>query len=1083
MKCSNCSNEMVRSRAGWLCISCGHIEADTTADPINAQITLGKDSHDQMRNVLSTTDEPVDKPAPEDDKPVSPDAPVADSVPAPPPLATPPWEPPTTTVVDDSARPSDSDAATEVASSDDATQTPAPSAEDLSAVEAALAKVETPPDVESETKTDTESSEPVAASPEKSTEPALSADQPDEAASPDADAPVADEVEKAEPVEAVISVATPEPTPEATHEDAPVASDPKVIEPSKEPVPESEPEPVKEEETSQDKPVIKDDPSPEPSPEPQSEVKDEPKPDADVKAEPEVETKSEPEAKAEPHGEVKPESAKADAEAKEPEEAPSKVAHDLQPKQHRSRLHGKKTGAKFLVKDVSAPVVPLAVPTEVKVEPDLKPDIVEDEPKAKSDPVTPTAEPEVTPPATPSQEAVAPSVDAPAPDAAPVEAKPEIEPTEEAVTVATPEAAPESPAAPAEESNPPEDPNQAPETLEEVEHDESAPDATTSTTDETPAAVTPDALETPAAEDNEPATEDPELPPEEPLVDEADEEITPPPADSLHQSAQAADAPASESPEPKGEDETQAEPVEPPVVTPSSVADDVPAVAAVPDAENPEPLATDPAAEASAPETPVTESTDSAPATDPATAPVSADAASTPFVVQSPADGQTPPPSTDAVPVASTTDAAQGGKPPLKPVTHPAPFKLGPLHLVGALIVVVMIALLVYVFFIQPKLAVGNYLQKVATARTTSFSATIAESSTSYNASGNVYGVTDMTTPHQAKVIVNVTGSLAARAGALATGSNAVSGPVSAELLAVGPTLYFNTSTSAVVSGALAANLSPGWYKYDLGSAGSCASPGNGPGSFLSYGVFSKLPVKNAAFAGIGKFGNTWALTYRGDIDTASLTTAIAKANFGLSAACKIKIPVQDYKNLEISYKLWRGFSSDRLQVTTTDSVTGAATDILLTTLHYNAKDTIHVPVSAKNADNLFKKVLGASTYRAPLQTVSSSTSEPAPANQSLQVPARESNLAAYLNGYKAISDNGYFPDTPPNLSVQIEDPTTGQPYIVSTSPLTGVGQIQYIPGGSCSGPGVTPGKTGTRYLALKLLPSPTSAPYCLDVR
>jgi hypothetical protein len=1071
MKCSNCSNEMVRSRAGWLCISCGHIEADTTADPINAQITLGKDSHDQMRNVLSTTDEPVDKPAPEDDKPVSPDpapseptstdASIADSVSAPPPVATPPWEPPATKAEDEPVATSVDTTTTEVVAAEDAAEAPTPSAEDLNAVEAALAKVETPPDAEPETKA--ESVEPEAAEPEVPVEPASPPDQPAQAASPDAAASVADEVEKAEPVEEIATEAEPENTPEApeaVHEDTPVASEPKEVKPSKEP----EPEPAKEEETSQDKPVVKDEPSLEPKPEP----KDEPKAEADVKAEPEVQPKAESEAKTEPETEVKPETDKADAPSKEAEEAPAKIAHDLHPKQHRSRLHGKKTGAKFLVKDVTAPVVPVSVPAEVKVDPE---------------PVAPAPVAEVTPPATPAPEPDVPSAEEPKPDPAPVEPKPETEPKEEA------EVAPEAPVEPTEESDPPEDPSQAPETLEEVEHDESAPAEVSSTPDETPTAVTPDVPEEPAVENEEPAAGDPEVSVEEPLVDEANEEAPSPVADSPQPLAENADTPEAttlEPSEPKEEDEDQAEPVESPVVTPSSVADDVPAEVAVPDVENPESPTADPtpelAPEVPALETPATESPEGAAPADATAAPVPDDG-STPPAAPVPADGQTPPPATDSVPVASATDTAPGGKPPLKPVTHPAPFKLGPLHLVGALIVVVMIALLVYVFFIQPKLAVGNYFEKIATARSTSFSATIAESSTAYNGSGNVYGVTDMTTPHQAKVIVNVTGNLAARAGALATGSNAVSGPVSAELLAVGPTLYFNTSTSAVVSGALAANLSPGWYKDDLGSAGSCVSPGSGPGSFLSYGVFSKLPVKNAAFEGISKFGSTWALTYRGSIDTASLTSAIAKANLGLSVACKIKIPAQDYKNLEISYKLWNGFSSDHLQITATNSVTGAVTDIALTTLHYNAKDTIHIPVSATNADNLFKKVLGASTYRAPVQAVSSQTPAPASAYQAAQVATRESNLAAYLNGYKAVSDNGYFPDTPPHLTVQIEDPTTGQPYVVSTSPLSGVGQIQYIPGGSCSGPGVTPGKTGTRYLALKLLPSPTSAPYCLDVQ
>jgi len=32
MKCSNCSNDMIQSKAGWLCVECGHIEMLTDDD-------------------------------------------------------------------------------------------------------------------------------------------------------------------------------------------------------------------------------------------------------------------------------------------------------------------------------------------------------------------------------------------------------------------------------------------------------------------------------------------------------------------------------------------------------------------------------------------------------------------------------------------------------------------------------------------------------------------------------------------------------------------------------------------------------------------------------------------------------------------------------------------------------------------------------------------------------------------------------------------------------------------------------------------------------------------------------------------
>jgi uncharacterized Zn finger protein (UPF0148 family) len=90
MKCPNCGNEMVESKAGHLCISCGHIETSTAkADAAPAVISTGKDAHDQMRAAADPAapagDKPTgDKPADDkvaDDKPAT-DAPADDAAPA-----------------------------------------------------------------------------------------------------------------------------------------------------------------------------------------------------------------------------------------------------------------------------------------------------------------------------------------------------------------------------------------------------------------------------------------------------------------------------------------------------------------------------------------------------------------------------------------------------------------------------------------------------------------------------------------------------------------------------------------------------------------------------------------------------------------------------------------------------------------------------------------------------------------------------------------------------------------------------------------------------------------------------------------
>jgi hypothetical protein len=40
MKCSNCGNDMVRSKAGWLCMECGHVVALTDVDKVNAEAAM-----------------------------------------------------------------------------------------------------------------------------------------------------------------------------------------------------------------------------------------------------------------------------------------------------------------------------------------------------------------------------------------------------------------------------------------------------------------------------------------------------------------------------------------------------------------------------------------------------------------------------------------------------------------------------------------------------------------------------------------------------------------------------------------------------------------------------------------------------------------------------------------------------------------------------------------------------------------------------------------------------------------------------------------------------------------------------------
>ena len=124
------------------------------------------------------------------------------------------------------------------------------------------------------------------------------------------------------------------------------------------------------------------------------------------------------------------------------------------------------------------------------------------------------------------------------------------------------------------------------------------------------------------------------------------------------------------------------------------------------------------------------------------------------------------------------------------------------------------------------------------------------------------------------------------------------------------------------------------------------------------------------------------------------------------------------------------------------------------------------------------KPVLGAEITPESSATPSAAAADPAIANAQ-----RQTALATYASAYKALSKNGFYPVTPPVVSVNAYEPSTNQPYAVSKDALVAVGQIRYWPGGSCTGPAITPGSAGTRYLALQMLLEGSNIPYCIDVK
>src|SRR5690242_20612556 len=81
MKCSNCGNDMVQSKAGWLCVECGHVDIMSEAE--KAQHAAGAPKVPDVLGSPAPTGgsdpvadkpaSPADKPAEMADKPVNPD--------------------------------------------------------------------------------------------------------------------------------------------------------------------------------------------------------------------------------------------------------------------------------------------------------------------------------------------------------------------------------------------------------------------------------------------------------------------------------------------------------------------------------------------------------------------------------------------------------------------------------------------------------------------------------------------------------------------------------------------------------------------------------------------------------------------------------------------------------------------------------------------------------------------------------------------------------------------------------------------------------------------------------------------------
>jgi hypothetical protein len=115
-----------------------------------------------------------------------------------------------------------------------------------------------------------------------------------------------------------------------------------------------------------------------------------------------------------------------------------------------------------------------------------------------------------------------------------------------------------------------------------------------------------------------------------------------------------------------------------------------------------------------------------------------------------------------------------------------------------------------------------------------------------------------------------------------------------------------------------------------------------------------------------------------------------------------------------------------------------------------------------------------------------SPTATPAPTPSSTadsRDDQRKSDLAAYQSAYSATRFNGYMPTQPQAIDVHRNDPSTNAEYsIITSGDPDNLGQIYYKAGGRCTAPSITPGTSGTHYVALIIKLETQSDLYCVDV-
>ena len=334
-----------------------------------------------------------------------------------------------------------------------------------------------------------------------------------------------------------------------------------------------------------------------------------------------------------------------------------------------------------------------------------------------------------------------------------------------------------------------------------------------------------------------------------------------------------------------------------------------------------------------------------------------------------------------------------------------------------------------YLWVFEPKIALAGYLQRLVTAHTATFatSATVSASD-GYKVtvtSDGKYDVRDIAKP---KLDVNLKAQIGIKEGVLMPGSAASTGSLSGQLKVIDQSLYIKLSQFTFLTELIPVKLSDEWYKYELANdeaTKKCTATTKSSGSLLGASMLTKIPVKNTAFKGVDTIKGAPLLHFTGTMDNAKLQAAVDEANKSLSADCKLDISADDYKNISVSYEVWRGWSSDRLRFSIVDSSAKTNADVTIDTSAYGKPITIDTPANAKDLSEIIQDAFS-SMDDVPSEPVTTRTNVPADtatAQQKARDTKRKTDITALRLGLEAYyAENGKYPASLKSLTVRGED-------------------------------------------------------------